>query len=325
MVTRELCIEAKNIGDFIHTFGVSWSSYGRKRYHKGFSNLCHFRMPEKPDKALLKVYKEEDKSKKGKLNTITYSFFLDDRPLGEYVSGYYAALRPLPKFIIGCSLISSSATWACTSRIMREKRHLNTYPIANEQKGENYWIVARLLNIGKYTEEELNNFENYSETTKFLGALVERKNNESSADIDEWGLRKDGPYQPQLGTKKGYPSFQGSVYYRNKGGPFYAFIKKHEEQIVYLDIEAKPNAQRHSFTNYGVCRINQERCTGRTDNSYHFKNKDDSWHRFDEEGKFQGFFLVGLETPFNHKNNKGDHDTITVLTFIPSDEVLPDK
>lgn len=320
LATQAKCMKAKGIKKFTHTFGVSWSSYGKNRYYKRFPNVCHFRMPEKPTKELLEVQKQEDSDKKEKLQKTVYKFFLNDKPLGEYTAAYYAALPAFPRFVIGCSLISSAPEWKCVSQLMREKKYLDTFPSEAKKDIKDYWVVARLLNIDKYTEEELKNFQDYPQTEQVLGTLIRQKENETPADFDEWGLRKDGPYQPAISEQQGYPSFSGIVFHGNKGGPFRSFIKEHEGRIVYLDIEAKPNAKKFGFTNYGVCKAG-EQCNGRTDNSYQLKNQDGSRHLFEKEGKFKGFFLVGAETLFENKYNKGDNDTITVLTFMPAENL----
>lgn len=317
LVTQSLCKKAKGIKEFTNAFGVSWISYGKKFHYKSFPNVCLFQTPEKPGKALLKVGRFEDNDKRQKLQKTTYKFYLDNKFLGEYTVAYYVSLPIFPQFFIGCSLISSAPEWKCFSQIMRKKRVLDTFP--SDDGGNNrqdYWIVARLLGIRKYTEEDLKNFQDSSETKRVLGDLIKQKDNETSEDIDEWGLRKDSLYQPKITEKNGYPRFEGVVYYGNKGGPFRDFIEKNEGRIVYLDIEAKPNARQHSFTNYGVCRAG-EKCTNRTDSSYHFKNEDGSWHNFEEEGKFRGFFLVGSKNQYN----RGDNDTITILTFVPLEEL----
>lgn len=320
LVTQNLCKKAKGIKEFTHTFGVSWSSYGKNRFYKRFPNVCHFRTPEKPTKARLKVERLEDQNKKQKLQKTTYKFYLDNEFLGEYTSAYYIALPAFPQFVIGCSLISSAPEWKCVSQLVRTKKYLDTFPSNSTNNSKDDWIVARLLGIKKYTEDDLKNFQDLSETKKILGDLIEQKDNETSEDIDEWGLRKDSLYQPTITEEKGYPRFLGVVYSGNKGGPFRDFIEQNEGKIVYLDIEAKPNARQNSFMNYGVCRAG-EKCTNRTDNSYQFKNEDGSWHNFEEKGKFKGFFSVGSKTLFENQYNKGDNDTITILTFVPQEKL----
>ena len=184
--------------------------------------------------------------------------------------------------------------------------------------------MARLLGIEKYTEEELRNFTDYPETKEILSAIVEKKANETPADFDEWGLRKDGLYQPVISEKDGYPSFSGVVFHGKKGGPFKKFIKQHEGNIVYLDIEAKPNAKKFGFTNYGVCETD-EGCTGRTDNTYIFQDENNKKYIFEKEGQFAGFFKVGPETPVEHSGNIGDNDTRTVLTIVSDESTLIPK
>lgn len=321
IVTQKLCKKGKGLKHFTHTFGVSWSSYGKNRFYKRFPNVCHFRIPEKPEHTLLKVSRTEEKDQDNRLQKTHYNFYLGDKLLGQYTSASYAALPSFPQFIIGCALNSAAPSWDCFHQLRRTKKILQTFP-DKEPKHQNNAVVMRLLKIEKYTEEELKNFTDYPDTLNTLGKLIEQKENEKPEDLDQWGLRKDSLYQPNIGDRDGYPSFQGVVYDRKKGGPFKEFIKQHEGQIVYLDIEAKPNARTHGFTNYGVCKTSVE-CNVRTDNSYHLKNKDGSWHNFEEKGKFKGFFIVGQETVFESKYNKGDNDTITVLTFLHGEELSP--
>lgn len=316
IVTQELCKKGKGLKHFTHTFGVSWSSYGKNRFYKRFPNVCHFRIPEKPQHTLLKVNSSEEKNPENKLHKTHYKFYLGEEYLGQYTSASYAALPPFPQFIIGCALNSAAPSWDCFHQLRRTKKILQTFP-EKERDSQHYAAVMRLLKIEKYTEEELKDFKDYPYTLNTLGKLIEQKENEKQQDLDQWGLRKDSLYQPTIGNQDGYPSFEGVVYHRNKGGPFKEFIKQHEGEIVYLDIQAKPNARTHGFTNYGVCKVGKK-CNGRTDNSYQFKNKDGKRHSFKEEGKFKGFFLVGEEKLFE---NKGDNDTITPLTIVPPEKL----
>jgi len=158
---------------------------------------------------------------------------------GEYTDAHYLALPVFPQFVIGCYLISSVPEWKCVSQIGRTKKNLNTFPSNNNKISKNLWVVARLLNIPKYTEEDLKSFHDYHETIKVLGLLIKQKANETLYDLDEWGLRRDSMYQPKIGINKGYHSFEGVVYDKNKGGPFRSFIKKYEGKIVYLGIIEK--------------------------------------------------------------------------------------
>ncbi len=322
LVTQGLCRQAKNIKDFTHTFGVSWSRFGERLYYKNFPNVCYFRMPEKPDKAVLKIEEHEERNKEQLLQRTTHKFFLGQQMIGEYVSAYYSALPYFPKFVIGCALISSSPEWKCIASLAREKRHLNTFPIdANEDEGpQNNWIASRLLKIEKYTEEDLKKFQDYPETKEVLGALIQQKKDETPEDFDEWGLRKDSLYQPKIGENGGYPSFEGDVYTGRKAGPFYGFIKKYEGRVVYLDVKPNgANGGEAGFSVYSVCKAT-EHCYTRADKAYNFK-KENGDRYFNEDGRFRGFFFVGPETVFEHQYNKGDNDTITILTAVPPEKL----
>lgn len=319
LITLRLCNEVKGVKEFSRTYGVFRSSDKKHKSRIRYSNLCYFSMPEKPSQKLLKVEKIRQDSKKDNFKKNIFHFYLDDEFLGQYINASYMALPSFPKLITGCFLISSPAKWHCMFEFQRGEKILNTFPLNNQINSYNDWFVARLLKIKKYSDYELQNFQDFPKNTEVLSALIESNKNETSDDFDEWGLRKDSLYQPKLSNYKGYPSFKGVVFSRNKGGPFQGFIEKNRGQIVYLDIWAKPNASRNSFRNYGVCRVD-EQCNLRTDTSYFFKNKDGRQHNFAKKGKFKGFFLVGRKVLSNDKYNQGDDDSYTTLTIIsPND------
>lgn len=312
LATKELCKAAKGVHDSAHTFGVSWYRFGENFYSKAFPNVCDFRMPDRPDKKLLRVSPKESDEDGGHLKKTTYSFFLEQEFLGEYVGASYEKMPLFPKFFIGCGLISSTPAWKCYFQLIRKRIVLETFPALSvgAEAGDSH--IARLLSIQKYTAKDLLSFTDYPETREKFFKLMRGKD-----ELDEWGLRKDNPYRPKIAEKEGVPSFEGSIYSGNKGGYFYDFIRENEGKVVYLDIEAQPNARRDSFTNYGVCKKVVSDCTSRTDTTYQIKNANGKPHYFEEEGKFKGFFKVGTAKLFENKYNKGDNDTITILTVVP--------
>ena len=316
LVRKETCNQVEDNKENIRTMPVRWTQVLPYRSVR-FDKLCVVRMPERPSKNVINVAQIGGYERDEKINRTAYKFYLDDDYLGEALSISYASLPMFPKFFIGCALNSSAPAWNCAARIIREK-HKTLEP----HRGGNFSksIVASVLNIDKYTKEELDSFESYLENDMVFKELIDRKQNEKPEDFDKWGLRINGPYQPILGSKNGYPSFEGLVYDRNKGGPFKEFIKENENQIVYLDITAKPNARTYGFTNYGVCEAGKE-CNARTDNFYKFEYVQTSSKTSEQVGKFKGFFKVGPETLFENKYNKGDNDTRTILTYIPEHEL----
>lgn len=316
LATKELCNVAKNSRDSLYAFGVSWHKFGKSPYHKSFPNVCEFKMPDKPDKKILKVTRSEEKDKNDNLHKSTYSFYLDQEPLGKYISATYAKMPAFPIFFIGCGLNSRAPAWECFFQLRRERITMSAFPQGADQDDLAISPVARLLKIERYTEIELRSFVDYPETKEQLLRLAEGKD-----AVDEWGLRKDSLYRPKISIKNGFPSFEGIVHERNKGGYFYDFIKENEGKVVYLDIEARPNARNDSFMNYGVCKKGTAGCTSRTDTSYQFRNEDGKSHLFEQEGVFRGFFHVGAAIAFENKYNKGDNDTTTILTFIPEEKL----
>ncbi|MBL4803899.1 MAG: hypothetical protein JKY71_03455 [Alphaproteobacteria bacterium] len=286
-------------------------------YRNPLPNACIFMSPEKPQKPMLQIQIEKEATDNRKLHVTAYSFILDGQPINEYRAMFYARLRILPLFVSGCWLNSGRPSWECEFGFARKKIELDVYPGKNPMMDGEKGLVALLLGIRQRNTETLADFAGYPENNAVFDAILERKANEGPDDFDEWGLRKDGPYQPEIGLREGHPSFTGFVDRGPKGGPFKTFIKRHEGQVVYLDITAIPNAKKRGFTNYGVCRVDEDCSTG-DDNAYHFKTEDGSWYNFEERGKFKGFFKVGAEEQVNNKHRPQDSDTRTTLTVLPN-------
>lgn len=315
------------VGDASQKYG--WSSHVQK-----------LQMPDHPDKEPIEAIIDNDSKSYGSgyrrsffgiwfqsgifgpslIHEQVYTFRRADKILAVYKMASIARLPWFPFLTVGCGLNSASASWGCFAGFNRSNKYLDTTPISLDKSLYGVEPVAVVLKIPEYKPETFTSFADFSENIHFIDMLLMQKKNEKPEDFDEWGLRKDSIYQPKIGERNGYPSFEGVVYSGNKGGPFRDFIKQYEGKVVYLDIEAKPNARQNSFMNYGVCKVS-EKCNDRTDNSYQFRNDDDSWHNFEEEGKFKGFFLVGSENLFENQDDKRDKDTITILTFMPSEKL----
>lgn len=318
LATKELCKAAKDESNFTYASTPVWYRSGKNIYDRKYlPNVCDFRMPDRPDKTILKVLRSDVDAVDNHLLKTTYSFSLGQDFLGEYVSAYYKKMPIFPNFFIGCGLISSTPAWKCYFQLARERVTLDTFPKSSGQDEQDISPIMRLLKIEKYTEHELRSFTDYPETREKLLKLAEGKD-----DLDEWGLRKGNPYKPIITEKNGIPSFQGSVYSGNKGGYFYDFIKENEGRVVYLDIDELPNVSRDSFTNRGICKegVWISGCTSRTDIIYQFKQADGTPYYFEEGKKFQGLFQVGQAKTMNNEYNK-DNDTITILTALPEEKL----
>lgn len=347
LIPQRQCVDLKNVGlidnneNFIHCFGTHWQEDDQK-YRRRLNDVSRLSMPAAPTKKIIKVEQEEVKSEKenkkfkrdyGSIEFLAggftnaepkisiTKFTFPDGGIREFKTAILPALIPFPFLNVGCGLISSSATWQCFAGFNRENIAIDTFPEGtnHELYGKN--IIGVALKIPEYDRSELDSFAGYPENTALIESMITQKKNETPADLDEWGLRKDSPYQPKISTKNNLPSFEGEIHIHEKGGPFYSFIKKNEGRMVYLNIDAKPNAGFDSFQNYGVCKAGQPGCSHRTDNSYQFKNKDGSSHYFKEKGKFKGFFLIGKEELLENEPNQEDNDTITKLTVMSSDEL----
>ncbi len=306
LATGEYCNRLKEIGERT----IVGTSYRNKQ-----KNYCVFNIPEKPQQHLLEIKIEKEKTEDEKLHVTHYGLWLDGQFIKDYRSMFYLRLRDFPLFVSGCWLNSATPSWECEFGFTRKKVELDVWPGKNPMMEDEKDLVAMLLGIPKRGENALATFGGYAENNAVFDALFARRANEGPADFDEWGLRKNGPYQPELGLKDGYPSFIGFVDRGPKGGPFKEFIKAHEGQVVYLDITAKPNARRRGFTNYGVCPVQVDCKTG-DDDRYDFRNEDGSWHNFEERGKFKGFFRVGAAERIQNKHRPEDKDTRTVLTVM---------
>lgn len=323
-----LCNKARNLQiENMYTFGFSWMEFkefsGRDYFFR--PDACQIRSAEvlPSDKNVLKIVRTDEDSdaknnKDKKIYKTTYDFYLNDTKEGTFTTARASHLPIFPFFMGGCGLNSARASWDCFADFYRKPKQLNVYPEGITVDVSRANPIAVMLGLKKYEEADLKSFSDYPETIKYVNDLYQKKRNEKPEDFNEWGIHKDSLHMPKIGKSEGVDSFEGIVESGNKGGEFYSFIKKHEGQIVYLNIDARSNQSYNSFQNYGVCKI-RENCSGRTDDSYQFFNKDGSNHVFSEEGKFKGFFQVGAAELFENQYNMGDNDTITKLIFINSD------
>lgn len=331
VASPKLCGEARNLQiEYMSPTYFSWMEFkdvsGRDYYFS--PNVCQITSAEKipVNKSVLNVVRTEEgsasKENKGKLiYKTTYDFYTNDIKSGTFIAARRSQLTLFPLFLAGCGFNSSPAAWICFADFYRKPTPLNTYPDGINVDPRRVNPIAIMLGLQKYEETDLKDFSDFPETVKYMNALLEKKRNEKPEDFNVWGIRKDSLYMPKIGKKDTADSFEGIVASGDKGGEFYSFIKNHEGQIVYLDIDARSNQRLDSFTNYGVCKL-RENCTGRTDDSYQFFNKDGTRHPFLEEGKFKGFFQVGRAELFEGQYNMGDNDTITKLIFISSDSLV---
>ncbi|MCB1681826.1 MAG: hypothetical protein H6858_05840 [Rhodospirillales bacterium] len=323
--TKVLCDRARSLKDKVTDifgeywiFPVSWHEFRSNKVSSKSFGMCELRIREAPQKPILKIVREELKTENPYLNQRQYTFFINEKSIGRFVTATYEAIPLFPRFFIGCGLKSSDTpAWLCDATLRRVRQTLRTYPKATSanNNSDNYFI-SLLLGIDYYSEDDLQNFKDYPETIKIVDDLVELKKNEKPEDFDQWGLRKDSLYQPQISQKNGYPSFVGVVYTQNEGGPFYSFIEQNRDKIVYLDVRAGPNTNGNSSSIgvYGVCKARKD-CTSRTDDYYFFEKM------ANEERHFQGFFRVGKREKSEDTHNKADNDTRTVLTLVESDEL----
>ncbi|MDB5572214.1 MAG: hypothetical protein JWN93_3397, partial [Hyphomicrobiales bacterium] len=104
---------------FVHAFGVTDSSEHRtKRMEKQF---CALSMPERPELPLVRVSREEKKTREALLpvTRVTTTVATPDGRRFELLGGVAAPLSWIPMPVMGCALNSGAPSWDCTAGFWR--------------------------------------------------------------------------------------------------------------------------------------------------------------------------------------------------------------
>ncbi len=318
MASEELCNAVRSAKFDIFEADTLYFHWNRsdKIFDSIMPKQCQISSAEKPEKEIIRIRADEgllyNKEQKGPVYITSHQFYLNDKLMGTFKSARASKLPFFPFLVIGCALNSAAPSWECFTQFYGVSKTLNTF-VDKEAIQDN--PVAIMLGLKKYKEADFSNFQDYPENKILIDKLLQKKRNEGPEDFNRWGIRKDSLYIPKITKQGNVYSFKGVVDVGDKGGEFYDFITHHEGQIVYLDIDAKPNAGRYSFMNYGVCKA-RENCTHRTDDSYQFFDQNGLRYIFPAEGKFKGVFRVGKAEVVMDPRNPDDNDTVTKLIYL---------
>jgi hypothetical protein len=104
---------------FVHAFGFhDGEGMSGRRMEKRF---CALSMPEKPDVALVRVSRQETKTREGTLplTRVTTTIQMPDARRFELLGGVAAPLSWWPMPMMGCGLNSGAPSWDCTAGFWR--------------------------------------------------------------------------------------------------------------------------------------------------------------------------------------------------------------
>lgn len=181
--SRDLCNQAKNLRiNNLRLLGVSWSEYKsiHGRNYNFRPTVCQIMSVEVPNKERIRVLKaEENRYSKENRNKLVYetrySFYLNDEKLATFVAGQVNRLPWFPFVLSGCGLNSAAPSWECFLSFQRKRGGLDFWPssVDIDQYGRN--PVAVMLQIEKYSEEDLRGFSDYPDTVQYIKNLSEKR------------------------------------------------------------------------------------------------------------------------------------------------------
>jgi len=292
------------------------STYSRKGPDITAKTARTFEWFEKPARKPIDISIEEPKTSSRNDNPALqlnirekkYILSFDGKEAGRFVSAYYYRLPLFPAWAYVCF---SWEQTNCGGQFYSTREDIDTSPEKFDRAvyGDN--IVAGLLGLTPYADKQMSDFTPFPENEAIGRDLIEKKKNEKPEDFNAWGTRKDDARLPTISDRNGVPSYEGGIYVRELGGPFYAFIKENEGRVVYIDarLDGNGNPSNKGFGLYGVCR-EKENCSS-IDHYYDFTTGGGSaWDR--KALTVKGYWQVGAETPVKHNAE----DTRTVLQGI---------
>lgn len=268
---------------------------------------------EKPVKKPIYISIEEPKTSSGtdkpalemNIKEKKYIFSFEGKEVERFITAYYYRLPAFPAWAYVCF------AWErinCGGQFYSTREEIDTYP----QKIRNVYgehVVPGLLGLTIDSGRQISDFTPFPENEAIGRMLIDRKKKEKLEDFNQWGTRKDDARLPVIGNRGGVPSYEGGIYVRELGGPFYAFIRENEGNVVYIDarLDGNGNPGRDGFGLYGVCR-KEEDCSA-VDHRYKFANGGGaSWDR--KTFVVKGYWQVGAQ------KQQGEEDTVTELQGI---------
>jgi hypothetical protein len=140
IVDRAICDEVENT-PALRGSGI-WPSYGLKS-----KTLCSISMPERPQSPITLISTKEQPMRVGTLpvDRIVTTVTTPDGRQFELLGGYASPLPPIPLFVAGCALISSSPKWSCEAGFGR--RGFTPIVSGNERFGRDTATLARSLGL----------------------------------------------------------------------------------------------------------------------------------------------------------------------------------
>lgn len=296
------------------------SYYSRKGPDVTSNTARTFEWFEKPTRQPIDITIEEPKTSSRtdkpalelNIKEKKYIVLYEGKEVGRFITAYYYRLPGFPAWAYVCVAWEQTN---CDSTFYSTREEIDIYPEKFDRAvyGDN--IVAGLLGLAPYADKQMSDFTPFPENEAIGRDLIERKKNEKPEDFNAWGTRKDDARLPVIGQHDGVPSYEGGIYVRELGGPFYAFIKENEGKVVYIDarLDGNGNPSNKGFGLYGVCREGQD-CNA-VDHYYDFiAGGGSEWDR--KSFTVKGYWRVGAEAPI--KNS--EEDTRTVLQGIEAQQ-----
>ncbi|MEZ0260815.1 MAG: hypothetical protein ACAH80_07385 [Alphaproteobacteria bacterium] len=323
-VSVGVCSEMRAAGVFKDAWGdtprcelISYYNYHgpRKGPHK-VQLLVNY---EKPSKEAINVLignpNEESSAIRASIDLRilkkAYRITQHGKELGKFITASYYRLPVFPFWAYACLSWERLDCDGGFYPSLDARHQIDTIPATVDRTvyGDN--PVGIMLGVATYRDSQMSDFTPFPENEAIGRMLIEKKKNEKPEDFNAWGTRKDDARLPTIGERGGVPSYEGGIYVRQLGGPFYSFIRENEGKVVYIDarLDGSGNPGKNGFGLYGVCR-KEEDC-GRIDHYYSFINAGgSSWAQ--KELTVKGYWQVGVEEPVGNV----DGDTRTQLQSI---------
>jgi hypothetical protein len=298
----------------LQVFGVHVAN--SKRPNVGiFLSQCQLSNHEAPNKKLAVVTTSKANRRfHGILfETAHHELGFEDEHIGNLTTAKINQLPWFPFFMIGCFLNSGQASWDCFAQFHGEVRMLpnalNNKNVVDVETAE----VASALGLRHYTTADYDNWRDDLENASFVDEWLLGRTTATPQDFNEWGVKKNSPYMPNISFKNGYESFEGGIYPRKEGGEFLAFMRRNVGKTVEVNasigsgVNVSPTQQLIQI--WGVCK-NSDECS-RTD--YTFKFLGAKIDMFDKR-RITGRWKVGM---FRVNPNSGnDSDTEIILESV---------
>ena len=273
LISAQRCKDVRDVEresfDF-DLFGVHWQR-GEGSLNSKFLEQCQLRTRERPKKDIVKISTTENKKiiNGTEVFETTHVVVAGNKTVGVIKDAFAMRLPAFPFIIVGCG--PSHSSWDCRVGFYRSRYLL---AIADSAAIEKYGMnsIANVLKLEKYKESDFSDFKDYPENVAFVEGWLNAKKSETAEDFNEWGVRKDSPYIPQIEYAGDVESYKGVIYSRKQGGPFYDFIRRNDGKTVFIDATLGEGVNRgqNGFGTFAICK--EERACGRVEHWYRLMN-----------------------------------------------------